>query len=450
MKITVIGTGYVGLVRGSCFAYMGNKVTCLDIDQEKINNLNEGVIPIFEPGLKKIVNQSINNNCLHFSSNIKESILKSDIIFIAVGTPMYDDGSSNLEYIYKAAEDIGSYINDYKIIVTKSTIPVGTTYQLKEIIEKRIKERGDKINFDICNNPEFLKEGKAVEDFMSPDRIIIGVEDEKLKKNLIELYKPFSINHEKLIFMDILSSEFTKYAANAMLATKISFINEMAIISDKVGADINKVRLGIGSDNRIGYSFIYPSVGYGGSCFPKDIQAILNFSKKAGYDSNILKAVDKVNNNQKKYFFNKVLNRFNSSNKGLKDIKFGIWGLSFKPGTDDMRESASIFFVKEILKYGGKVSVYDPKAMDNAKKYYFKNLKNITYCNDKMEALNNVDALILLTEWPEFRTLNFKEMKTLMKNFIFFDGRNQFDKCDMKKNGFEYFQIGVQDLKLNK
>ena len=444
MNITIIGTGYVGLVTGACFAYMGNQVTCLDIDQKKIDLLNQGSMPIYEPGLAKVISESINNRCLHFSSNMKNSIQKSDIIFIAVGTPMYDDGSSNLEYIYNAAEDIGQYIDKYKIIVTKSTIPVGTTFKIKDIISQRISDRKKEINFDICNNPEFLKEGKAIDDFMMPDRVIVGLENKKLKDTLSDLYKPFSVKHDKLIFMDILSSEFTKYAANAMLATKISFINEMAIIADSLGADINKVRHGIGSDSRIGYDFIYPSIGYGGSCFPKDIHAILNFSIQSGYKPKILDAVNTVNDNQKKYFFNKILNRF----KSFKNMSFGIWGLAFKPETDDMRESASIFFVKEILKLGGQVSVYDPKAMDSAKKKYFKDLKGIRYCKDKMEALTNVDALILLTEWPEFRALDFDKMKSLMNYNIIFDGRNQFDKYEMKKNNFEYFQIGVPNLEL--
>ncbi len=444
MNITIIGTGYVGLVTGACFAYMGNKVTCLDIDEKKIKLLNQGEIPIYEPGLKKIVSKSVKNESLYFSSNIKKSIISSDIIFLAVGTPMNEDGSSNLDYIFKAADDIGSYIDKYKIIITKSTIPVGTTFKIKEVILNKIQSRSENIEFAICNNPEFLKEGKAVDDFMTPDRIVIGSENQEVNSILSDLYKPFSMKQNKLIFMDILSSEFTKYAANAMLATKISFINEMAIIADRLGADINKVRHGIGSDSRIGYDFIYPSVGYGGSCFPKDVHAILNFSNQSGYKPDILDAVNKVNDNQKKYFFNKVLDRF----KSLENLNFGIWGLAFKPGTDDMRESASIFFVTEILKLGGQVSVYDPKAMNNAKENYFKNLKGIRYCTDKMEVLNDIDALILLTEWPEFRSLDFNKMKSLMKNNILFDGRNQFDKYEMKKNDFEYFQIGVPKLGL--
>jgi len=445
MNITIIGTGYVGLVTGSCLAYMGNKVTCLDVDDKKIKLLNGGKIPIYEPGLKKIIDIGMKNNCLYFSSNIKDSIQKSDIIFITVGTPMKSDGSSDLSYIFKVAKDIGSFINKYKIIITKSTIPVGTTFEIKKIISNKISNRSSNIEFDICNNPEFLKEGKAVDDFMSPDRIVVGIENQNLKSIFLELYKPFSIKQKKVIFMNTLSSEFTKYAANAMLATKISFINEMGLIADKLGADINEVRIGIGSDSRIGYSFIYPSVGYGGSCFPKDVLSVLNFSKKNGYKSKILDAVNKVNQDQKKYFFNKLLNRF----KSIKNRNFGIWGLSFKPGTDDMRESASIYFVEKILKLGGKLRVYDPKAMENAQIHYFNGLNDIIYCENKIDVLENIDALILLTEWPEFRSLDFKKMKLLMKYPILFDGRNQFDKYEMKNNGFEYYQIGVQNLNFN-
>ena len=444
MKILVIGTGYVGLVTGACFAFNGNKVTCLDIDKRKIDRLNKGDVPIFEPNLSRIVEQSILNNCLSFTVDYKKSIKESDIIFLAVGTPMKDDGESDLKYINSAAKTIGEFIDSYKLIVVKSTVPVGTSFNVQRIIIREIDNRGEKINFDISNNPEFLKEGKAVNDFMSPDRIVVGVNNDKNRKIFQELYKPFSINHDKLIFMDILSSELTKYASNAMLATKISFMNEMANISEKLGADINKVRLGIGSDNRIGFSFIYPSIGYGGSCFPKDVNSIIDFSNKKGYSPKILESVNKVNENQKKYFFKKLFNRFKSDDNDFKYKKFGIWGLSFKPGTDDMRNAASIYFVKKIIELGGIVSVYDPKAMDNAKKQYFNNLEGIDYCSNKMDVLDESDALILLTEWPEFRSLDFNKVGLRLKDKIIFDGRNQFDKEDMKKNGFEYHQIGVR------
>ena len=446
MKITVIGTGYVGLVTGSCFAYVGNEVVCTDIDCDKISKLNNGVIPIFEPGLEKIINESKKNNCLFFSTDLKDSIEKSDVIFIAVGTPQKDDGSSNLKHLLEAAKDIGKYINHSKIIVTKSTVPVGTTYKVKEIIKKEIANRGEDIEFSICNNPEFLKQGKAVNDFMSPDRIIVGLENDYDKNVIKALYKPFSINHDKLIFMDILSSELTKYAANAMLATKISFINEMANIADRVGADINKVREGIGSDTRIGYDYIYPSAGYGGGCLPKDINSIINFSNQVNYEPMLLNAVNKVNKKQHKYFFNKLFKRFKDKDSLLKGLQFGIWGLSFKPGTDDMRESVSIYFVENIIELGGSVYVYDPKAMSNAKNIYFKNLKGITYCSDKMDVLNGSDALILLTEWPEFRSPDFNKIKSKLKSPVLFDGKNQFDKNEMKNIGIEYHQIGVKQI----
>ena len=438
MKIAVLGCGYVGLVTGSCFAKMGNDVICVDIDQDKVNALKKNKIPIYEPGLNEIINSSLSNSCLHFTTDIKSAIVNSDIIFIAVGTPMNKDGSSNLEYVRNAALDIGEHIDHYKIIVTKSTVPVGTTKEVQKIISKKIKSRDLKIEFDVANNPEFLKQGKAVEDFNFPDRIIIGIENSKIKKKFNELYKPFSFKNEKLIFMDIASSEMTKYAANAMLATKISFINELAVISNKVGADINQIRKGIGSDSRIGYSFIYPSIGYGGSCFPKDIESIISFSKEKGYSNVLLSAVKKVNENQKKYFFKKIINVFGSD---LNNKQFGIWGLAFKPGTDDMRGAPSVYIVKKILELGGSVKVYDPKAINNAKEKYLYNLKNISYCNDKYDVIEESDALILLTEWSDFRSPDFEFIKNKLKNPIIFDGKNQYDKRLLKKIGFDYYQI---------
>jgi len=446
MKVLVIGTGYVGLVTGACLAYTGNKVICLDVDQKKINDLKDGKIPIFEPGLSNIVQESISNNCLFFSTNYIDSIKDSDIIFIAVGTPMKDNGDSDLKYINSVSKSIGMYIDSYKLVIVKSTVPVGTSFKVQKIIKDEILKRNSKINFDIANNPEFLKEGKAVNDFMSPDRIVVGFENKNNKETFKELFKPFSINHDKLIFMDILSSELTKYAANAMLATKISFMNEMSNISEKLGADINKIRLGIGSDNRIGFSFIYPSVGYGGSCFPKDVSSIINFSNKKGYAPKILEAVNDVNKNQKKHFFDKLFKRFKNKENNFENKKFGIWGLSFKPGTDDMRESASIYFVEKIINLGGTVSVYDPKAMNNAKNKYFNHLSGIIYCESKLGVLKGSDALLLLTEWPEFRSPDFNKLGSILKNKIIFDGRNQFDKEYLKKIGFEYHQIGVRQI----
>ena len=437
MNITIFGAGYVGLVTGACFSQMGNNVQCVDIDKEKVKKLNKGKLPFYESGLDKIIHDY--NQNISFTTDIKESIINSDIIFIAVGTPTKKDGSSNLDFVFSVAESIGKYIDTKKIIVTKSTIPVGTTNKVKKIIGKGIKNRKLTIDFDVVNNPEFLKEGKAIQDFMYPDRIIIGLENKKLKDTFKTLYKPFSMNHEKLIFMDIASSELTKYAANAMLATKISFINEMAIMAENLGADINMVRKGIGSDSRIGYSFIYPSVGYGGSCFPKDISSLISFSEEKDYRPNILSSVQEVNKNQKKYFFDKIIKRFSNDLNGK---EFGIWGLSFKPGTDDMRESPSIYVINKILELGGCVKVYDPKAMQTAEEYYLKDLEGICYCDDKYDVLDNSDGLILITEWPEFRSPDFMLIKDKLRKPIIFDGRNQYNLEDLGQIGFEYYQIG--------
>jgi UDPglucose 6-dehydrogenase len=440
MNITIIGSGYVGLVTTACFASRGNIVTCVDIDEDKIESLNNNNIPIYEPGLSESIKESSGRGSIFFTSNYKKSIMETSIIFIAVGTPMKDDGSSNLDFVYDCAKTIGKYIQPKTIVITKSTIPVGTTYQVKKIIAEEIKRRGKKISFDIANNPEFLKQGRAMDDFNSPDRIIIGLENDNNKSILKDLYKPFSTNHEKLIFMDICSSELTKYAANAMLATKISFINEMSIIAEKVGADINMVRNGVGSDSRIGYSYIYPSLGYGGSCFPKDVNAIINFSKKHNYSPGILESVNAVNDNQKKYFFKKILDRFFKKDKEEK--QFAIWGLSFKPRTDDIRGSASIYIINELIKLRSNIKVYDPEAMDNAKENYFRNISEIEYCQNKYDVLDGSCALVLITEWPEFRSPDFDLIKSKLKYPVIFDGRNQYDSNKMNRLGFEYYQIG--------
>ena len=443
MKIAIVGTGYVGLVTAACFASRGNNVKCIDIDKEKINSLNDGIIPIFEPGLKRSIADSMNKNTISFTDNYKSALSDSSVIFICVGTPMRDDGSSNLKYVYDSSKLIGKYLRNGSIVITKSTMPVGTTYKVKDIILNSIEERDEDIGFEIANNPEFLKQGRAVDDFNSPDRIIVGIENENSKQLFQELYKPFSTNHEKLIFMDIVSSELTKYAANAMLATKISFINEMSIIADKAGADIKMVRKGIGSDSRIGFSYIYPSIGYGGSCFPKDIRSIINFSNSLDYDPEILKSVDKVNINQKKYFFQKILKRISNFNPS--DSYLSVWGLAFKPRTDDMRESASIYIIEELSKLGFKLKVYDPEAMDNAKKNYFKNHGNIIYCKNKYDTLDDSLGLILLTEWPEFRSPDFDLIKEKLINPLIFDGRNQFIDEHLFDKGFEYFRIGKKN-----
>ena len=438
MNITIIGSGYVGLVTGACFSQMGNHVICVDSDIDKINKLNNGESIIYEENLDKKISDSIKSKCINFTSDIEHAVKSSDIIFIAVGTPIKNDGSCNLDNVYKVADDIGRYINQDKIIVVKSTVPVGTTFKIEKKIIDGIKKRNKNLSFSIAHNPEFLKQGKAVNDFMSPDRIVVGLEENDLKSVFKELYKPFSINHEKLIFMDILSSELTKYAANAMLSTKISFINEMSIIADIYGADINKIRIGVGSDSRIGYNYIYPSIGYGGSCLSKDIDSLINSVNQKGYNPEILNAVQNVNLAQRKYFLDKIVRKFKGD---LKHRQLTIWGLSYKPGTDDMRDAASVYIVNKLIKFGAIVNVYDPKSIDNAKYIYFKDLNNVIYSRDKYKALENSDALILLTEWPEFRSPDFEILKSKLKSLIIFDGKNQYDEEKIKNLGFEYYKI---------
>lgn len=440
MKVAVIGTGYVGLVTGTCFAEMGNEVTCVDIDGEKIKRLNEGVIPIYEPGLRELIKNSISKT-LFFSTNINKAIEEANMIFIAVGTPMKKDGSADLSAVFNVAEIIGEMINSHKIIVSKSTVPVGTTIKIKEIIQLKLKKRDNNIKFDIASNPEFLKEGAAIADFMKPDRVVIGAESDIVFEEMKKLYGPFFRTHDRFFTMDIASAEMTKYAANAMLATKISFINEIANICEIVGADINKIRTGIGSDSRIGYDFIYPGVGYGGTCFPKDIAALIQIGKKNGYVPELIASVEKVNENQKKIFFKKIITRFGED---FSDMTFAIWGLSFKPETNDIREAVSVFVIKELLKRKAKVKVYDPKAIEEIKKKFSEEEENkLIYGESKYEILKDSDSLILLTEWKEFRSPDFVEIKRLLNNPIIFDGRNQYKDFDMENQGFEYYQIGV-------
>ncbi|EDZ62815.1 UDP-glucose 6-dehydrogenase [Sulfurimonas gotlandica GD1] len=440
MKISVIGTGYVGLVSGVCFAQMGNSVTCVDIDEKKIQDLKQGIIPIYEPGLEEMTLENYKNKTLDFTTNSYEAIKNSKIAFIAVGTPMGDDGSADLKYVLAVAKTIGEAIEDYMVIVDKSTVPVGTADKVQATIQAELDRRGVDIKFDVVSNPEFLKEGAAINDFMHPDRVVIGADSEKAMDVMKELYAPFMKRHESFIAMDIKSAEMTKYAANAMLATKISFMNEMSQICERVGADINKVRNGIGSDSRIGYSFIYPGCGYGGSCFPKDVQALAKTAKNFGYNPRILDAVEAVNLDQKYVISNKVISRFGENLDGK---TFGVWGLSFKPETDDMREASSITIINELTRRGAKIVAYDPKARHEAESYYLKGNDKVSYADGKYDALKDADALILVTEWQEFRSPDFDEMKKLLKNAIFFDGRNQFSKEKMNKYGFEYFQIGV-------
>lgn len=439
MVVTVVGTGYVGLVTGACLADVGIHVNCIDVDQLKIRQLKNGVIPIYEPGLEKVVNRNIANNRLHFSTSLEESIDNSDAIFIAVGTPARENGVAELKYIDEVAKTIGKNINHYTLIVTKSTVPIGTSNRINTIIKTELEKRNKDIDFDIASNPEFLKEGAAVKDFMSPDRIIIGVESKKAKKILERIYKPFQLNGYRIIYMSIKSAEFTKYAANAMLATRISFMNEMAQLAEKVGANITDVRHGIGSDPRIGSKFLYPGVGYGGSCFPKDVKALIAYSNELEVDMKLLKAVHEINRSQKELLADKVLDYFqkNSLSKNI-----GIWGLSFKPNTDDIREAPSITIIKKLSKHGFTIHVYDPVAMENAKKYLKDNF-SLTFHESSYDCINNVNSLLLVTEWNEFRNPNWDRVKDLMENPIIFDGRNIYDKKFLEKIGFTYFGIGI-------
>ncbi len=440
MKISVIGTGYVGLVSGTCFAQMGNSVTCVDIDEKKIESLKQGKIPIYEPGLEDMVLENYKKGTLNFTTDIKDAVAKTGISFIAVGTPMGEDGSADLQYVLAVAKSIGEYMQDYMVIVDKSTVPVGTAEKVTATIQAELDKRGSDLKFDVVSNPEFLKEGAAINDFMHPDRVVVGADSDKAMQIMHELYAPFMKNHDRFIAMDIKSAEMTKYTANAMLATKISFMNEISNICERVGADVNKVRNGIGSDSRIGYSFIYPGCGYGGSCFPKDVQALAKTSRDYGYTPRILDAVEAVNYDQKSVISKKVFNRFG---KELKGRIFAVWGLAFKPETDDMREASSITIINELTAQGAKIVAYDPKARHEAESYYLKDNKDVSYVDSKYEALRDADAVILVTEWQEFRSPDFDEMKKLLKANIFFDGRNQFDKERMAELGFEYFQIGV-------
>ena len=438
MNIAVVGSGYVGLTTGTCFAEMGNNVVCLDVDEDKINNLNQGIVPIFEPGLENLILKNLNKT-LFFSSIEEKNISNSEVIFIAVGTPMKEDGDVELKYFFQAAKQIGQSIERNTIIVNKSTVPVGTADKVKEIIQNELDKRNFDVNFHIVSNPEFLKEGTAIADFMKPNRVVIGANSDEAFSKMEQLYSPFFRTHDRFIRMDIRSAEMTKYAANTMLATKISFINEIAIICEKVGADVNKVRLGIGSDSRIGYNFIYPGAGYGGSCFPKDVKALHKIAENFGYKTKLISSVEEVNNSQRIIIANKVVKRFGEN---LKDKTFAVWGLSFKPGTDDVREAPAVYVIKELLNRGAKIKVYDPKAIETAKKLYFNDIDNIEYFDSKYQVLDNADALILMTEWKEFRSPDFEEIKLKLNTPIIFDGRNQYNVFNLEEKEFEYYQIG--------
>lgn len=439
MKIAVIGTGYVGLVSGACFAKMGNSVICVDVDEKKIKALKNGIVPIYEPGLADIVSECYKNGSLKFSTQITEALEHADVLFIAVGTPMGADGQADLKYVLSVAKSIGENLSKPLIVVDKSTVPVGTGAKVHEVIEAELKKRNVEVKFEVVSNPEFLKEGAAVEDFLKPDRVVIGASSEWGFSVMRELYEPFMKNHDRLICMDVKSAEMTKYAANSMLATKISFINEIANICERVGADVNLVRKGIGSDSRIGYSFIYPGCGYGGSCFPKDVEALIYTARQNGFEPELLNAVESRNKAQKRVLFDKIYNFFGSDLKGK---TIALWGLAFKPNTDDMREASSLTLIKLLDEAGAKVVAYDPKSSEEAKKY-MPNL-DVKYAKNKYDALNGADAMVLVTEWSEFRSPDFMEIKERLKNAVIFDGRNQYNAKILAEHGFKYFQIGVK------
>jgi len=443
MQITIIGTGYVGLVTGACFAEMGHTVICLDIDSAKIEKLKKGEIPIYEPGLEELVKRNSLSHRLLFTTDYKKAIAFGKACFIAVPTPSNEDGSCNTAYVESVAKHIGETMQEKLVIVNKSTVPVGTASLVSRIIEQELKKRGAAIQFDVVSNPEFLKEGAAVQDCLKPDRIIIGADSTAASELVREIYAPFTISHDKILTMDTLSAEMTKYAANAMLATRISFMNEIAEICKRVGANVNEVRKGIGSDTRIGYSFLYPGIGYGGSCFPKDIRALISKAKDVGVEPRILQAVDEVNVNQKKLLGQKMKSYF-ASLGGLKNKTIAIWGLSFKPDTDDLREAPSLIFIDELLHEGAKLRLFDPVAMPNARQI-FQHHPNISWCEDEFDAAKGADAVALLTEWKQFRLVNFVTVRRLMKGIAFFDGRNQYKPFEMKHKGFDYISIGVPD-----
>ncbi len=439
MNIAVIGSGYVGLVSGTCFSEMGNKVTCVDIDPEKIEKLNNGIIPIFEPGLEPMVLKNRKNKNLFFTTELSEALQDAELVFIAVGTPMGTDGSADLQYVLSVAKSIGQTMNKRLVVVDKSTVPIGTADKVKAAIQAELDRRNSDLEFDVVSNPEFLKEGAAIVDFMKPDRVVIGSESIYATDLMKQLYHPFCMSHDRFIAMDVRSAEMTKYAANAMLATKISFMNEIANICERVGADANQVRIGIGSDQRIGYNFIYPGAGYGGSCFPKDVKALKKIAEENGYHAQLIASVEKVNDAQKLVIAEKITKRFGEDLTGK---TFGLWGLAFKPGTDDMREAPAIYVVNELVKRGAKIQAYDPKAMQEAQECYLKGVKNVAYVNAKYDVLKGASALILLTEWKEFRSPDFREIKTQLKHPVIFDGRNQYSTFSLEENGFEYYQIG--------
>lgn len=436
MRITVVGSGYVGLVTGACFAESGVTVTCVDNNLEKIRMLNEGAIPIYEPGLDNIVSRNTAKKRLRFTTDLKEAIDNSEVIFIAVGTPPGEDGSADLKHVLQVAAEIGRHLNHYAVVVTKSTVPVGTSEKIRKTVQEELDKRGSDLQFDMASNPEFLKEGAAVDDFLKPERIVIGTDNERTVSIMKKLYMPFVLNNHPILFMDIPSSEITKYAANAMLATRISFMNEIAGLCELLGADINQVRKGIASDSRIGSKFLYAGTGYGGSCFPKDVKALIKSGNDNNFEMNVVKAVEKTNEFQKSVLFRKMIRFFDND---LKNKTIAVWGLSFKPKTDDIREAPSLVLIDKLLEAGAKVVAYDPAAMQEVKHLLG---DKIQFASDPYEAAENSDAIALVTEWPEFHLPDFSRLAEIMKKKVIFDGRNIYDPSELRKQGFEYFGIG--------
>lgn len=438
MKVTVFGTGYVGLVTGACLADVGHDVLCVDIDQKKVDNLNAGIIPIYEPGLESIVKQAVQQGLLNFTTSMDKAVQHGELQLIAVGTPSGEDGSADLQYVVAVAKTIGQRITDYRVVVNKSTVPIGTAEIVRDALEKELNNRGISVPFDVVSNPEFLKEGAAVNDFMKPDRIVVGTDSERAEQLLRDLYAPFNRSHDRMIFMDVRSAELTKYAANAMLATKISFINEMANLAELLGADIEKVRSGIGADPRIGYHFIYPGCGYGGSCFPKDVKALINIARNVDYSAGLMEAVDRVNKAQKEKLYSYVERHFGGDLKGK---VFALWGLAFKPNTDDMREAPSRTLLEALWAAGAKVQAYDPVAMEETQHIYGMR-DDLKLVGTKEAALERADGLIICTEWKNFRAPNFDILKSTLRTPVIFDGRNLYEPERMAALGFQYYAVG--------
>lgn len=438
MKIVVVGTGYVGLVTGACFAEVGVEVVCVDIDAKKINNLKSGILPIYEPGLDEVVSKNVAAGRLSFSTSLVDVLSGADVIFSAVGTPSDEDGSADLKHVIDVARSVGKTMTDYKLVVTKSTVPVGTASKIKAVISEELAKRDLNIPFDVASNPEFLKEGAALKDFLSPDRVVIGVDSERARELMQRLYKPFVMNNHRVLFMDIPSAEMTKYAANAMLAVRISFMNEIANLCERLGADVDEVRKGIGSDPRIGSSFLYSGCGYGGSCFPKDVKALIHTGKEYGYEMKLISAAEKVNNRQKEVLFDKLVAHYGSI-EALRGKVIALWGLSFKPETDDMREAPSLTLIQQLKAVGVTIRAYDPVAMKEAKRILS---DTIEYCDSVYDASIGVDAIVIVTEWKEFRIPLWSVIKSAMRGNVIVDGRNVFDICEMAENDFVYYSIG--------